>query len=68
MRCELLLTGSKEDSFMNSISDDYYEQVYGNILKMIPKGSMHLFPKGDHPAMISNFKEFYERSIEYLSN
>ena len=68
MRCELLLTGSKEDSFMNSISDDYYEQVYGNILKMIPKGRMHLFPKGDHPAMISNFKEFYERSIEYLSN
>lgn len=67
LRCELLLTGSKEDSFMNSISDDYYERVYGDILKMIPKGSMHLFPKGDHPAMISNFKEFYDLSIEFLS-
>lgn len=68
LRCEILLTGSKEDSFMNSISDNYYEKVYGDILKTIKNGRMHLFPKGDHPAMISNFIEFYDLSIEYLSN
>lgn len=67
IRCEILLTGSKEDSFMNSISDDYYEQVYGNILNTIPKGRMYLFPKGNHPAMISNFRAFYDLSIEFLS-
>ena len=52
---------------MNSMSDDYYERVYGDILKMIPKGIMHLFPKGDHPAIISNFRAFYDLSIEFLS-
>ena len=67
IRCEILLTESKEDSFMNSISDDYYEQVYGNILNTIPKGRMYLFPKGNHPAMISNFRAFYDLSIEFLS-
>ena len=66
LRCEILLTGSKEDKFMYSISDEYYEKTYADILQKLNNGSMHLFLKGDHPAMISNFQEFYGLSIEFL--
>lgn len=63
---DILLTGSKEDKFMYSISDDYYEKVYGEIVKKLKHGKIHLFSKGDHPAMISNFQEFYDLSKEFL--
>ena len=48
------------------ISDNYYETVYGEILSKIGHGKTHLFDKGDHPAMNSNFDEFYNLSIEFL--
>ena len=51
---------------MYFISDNYYENVYGEILKKTGHGKMHLFDKGDHPAMISKFDEFYDLSIEFL--
>jgi len=63
---DILLTGSKEDKFMYSISDDYYERVYGEIIKKINHGKVHLFSKGDHPAMISNFQEFHDLSKEFF--
>lgn len=66
MTVDILLTGSKEDKFMYSISDNYYEKVYGEIVKKIKYGKVHLFPKGDHPAMISNFQEFYDLSKEFF--
>ena len=66
LKADLLLTGSREDKFMYSISDRYYENVYGEILSKTGHGKMHLFDTGDHPAMISNFDEFYNLSNEFL--
>ncbi len=63
---EILLTGSRKDPFMYSVSDDYYERVYGEMLKEIPKGRMYLFPEGDHPAMLSNFREFFALSMRFF--
>ena len=67
MRAEVLLTGSKKDSLMYSVYDNYYETVYGKILKQIPKGKMYLFESGDHPAMITNAEAFYDISMDFLA-
>lgn len=66
LKADILLTGSREDKFMYSIADNYYEEVYGEMLSKIGHGKIHLFDKGDHPAMISNFDEFYDLSIGFL--
>ncbi|SEK94487.1 alpha/beta hydrolase fold [Ruminococcus sp. YRD2003] len=66
LETDILLTGSTEDKFMYSISDHYYEKVYGDIVSKIKNGSIHLFSKGDHPAIISCFQEFYPLSIDFL--
>ena len=66
LKCKMLLTGSKEDKFMYSISDEYYEKVYGEMLKKVPGAKMHLFEHGDHPAMLTIFEEFYDLSIKFL--
>ena len=66
LRADILLTGSKEDKFMYSISDDYYEKVYGEILKKVPRAEMHLFEHGDHPALLTDFEEFYRLSMDFL--
>jgi pimeloyl-ACP methyl ester carboxylesterase len=67
LKAELLLTGSRKDSFMYSISDNYYEKVYGDILKKVPNGRMNLFDSGDHPAMLTNADAFYELSMDFLA-
>lgn len=67
MRAEVLLTGSKKDSLMYSVYDNYYETVYGKILKQIPKGKMYLFESGDHPAMITNAEAFYDLSMDFFA-
>ncbi len=67
LTAEILLTGSRGDKFMYSISDDYYEKIYGDMLKKLPNGQMHLFPGGDHPAMMSNFPDFFNLSMEFLT-
>ena len=66
LKAKLLLTGSKEDRFMYSISDEYYEKTYGAIISKVPGAQMHLFDKGDHPAMLSDFDDFYQISMEFL--
>ena len=38
LRSDVLLTGSKKDSFMYSVSDNYYETVYCQILKKLSNG------------------------------
>lgn len=52
LEAEILLTGSLEDKFMYSISDHYYEKIYGEIVSKIKHGKIHLFTKGDHPAIL----------------
>ena len=66
LKADILLTGSKEDKFMYSIADDYYEKVYGAIIQKVPKAKMHLFEHGDHPAMLSDFEEFYGLSMDFF--
>ena len=66
LKADILLTGSREDKFMYSIADDYYEKVYGEIRGKVPKARMHLFEHGDHPAMLTNFEEFYKLSMDFL--
>jgi pimeloyl-ACP methyl ester carboxylesterase len=65
---DILLTGSKEDKFMYSVSDDYYETIYADMLRELNNGRMHLFSKGDHPAMMSNFQEFFGLSMDFLQD
>lgn len=66
LNADILMTGSKEDKFMYSISDNYFENVYGEMLKKIGHGKMYLFDTGDHPAMITNFEKFYNVSLDFL--
>ena len=67
LRSEVLLTGSKKDSFMYSVSDNYYETVYGKMLKQIPSSRMYLFESGDHPAMLTNADAFYDLSMDFFA-
>ena len=67
LRSKVLLTGSKKDSFMYSVSDNYYEMVYSQILKQIPNSRMYLFESGDHPVMLTNADTFYWLSMDFLS-
>ena len=66
LRAAVLLTGSKKDSFMNSVSDNYYETIYGQMLKQMQNGRMYLFESGDHPAMLTNPDAFYRLSIDFF--
>lgn len=67
LKSDILLTGSKEDKFIYSLSDNYFENVYGKMLKKIGHGKMYLFDTGDHPAMITNFERFYHVSLDFLT-
>ena len=67
VKSDVLLTGSKKDRFMYSISNNYYETVYGKILEQIPGSRMYLFESGDHPAIITNSDLFYDISREFLA-
>lgn len=51
-----MLTVSLEDDEYVNIMD--IEQTYKDLLKKIPKGTLHLFPFGGHPAMLTNAREF----------
>lgn len=65
---DILMTGSKQDEFVSCISSAYYEKIYGEMLEKIGHGKMYLFDTGGHPAMITNISEFYELSVDFLTN
>lgn len=67
IKADVLLTGSKKDSFMYSIKDGFYEDVYGKILKQISRGKMLLFENGEHPAILSNTELFFDLSMDFLA-
>lgn len=58
----ILLTGSLEDNYVSHI-----DVLYADMLKRITQGSMYIFSKGWHPAMISNAVEFSEVSKEFIN-
>lgn len=49
-----LLTGSKKDEYC-----DHLEEIYANLKNKNNDLEIHLFEKGNHPAMISNKKAFF---------
>ena len=63
---DILLTGSKQDEFVSSISPTYFEKTYGEIISKIGHGKMYLFGTGGHPAMLTNPDEFYKISMEFF--
>ncbi len=63
----ILLTGSREDEYISSLSPHYFEKVYGELISKIGHGTIHLFDTGGHPAMLSNPDRFYQLSMEFLT-
>lgn len=63
---DILLTGSRQDEFVSSISPTYFEETYGEMLDKIGHGKMHIFDTGGHPAILSNPDEFYKISMDFL--
>lgn len=68
LKPDILLTGSKEDEFVSLVRPDFFEVVYGELIQKIGHGSVHLFPNGGHPAILSNPEEFYKLSMEFLNS
>lgn len=66
LKPDILLTGSKKDEFVFMVSPDYYEEVYGTMIKKIGHGKIHLFDEGGHPAMLTNPTEFFELSMRFF--
>ncbi|SNT28003.1 Pimeloyl-ACP methyl ester carboxylesterase [Anaerovirgula multivorans] len=66
LHSEILLTGSKEDEFVSLINPDYFSTVYTNLIEKIGHGEMHIFPKGGHPALLSNRDEFVMIAKKFL--
>ncbi|PWE01430.1 alpha/beta fold hydrolase [Marinilabilia rubra] len=50
-----LITGSKQDEFC-----DHLDVIYSDLKKKNDMLEIHLFDKGNHPAMLSNANEFYQ--------
>jgi pimeloyl-ACP methyl ester carboxylesterase len=51
----VLLTASLEDEFAGIAR---FPETYAKMLDKIPRGAMHLFPAGGHPALLSNAASF----------
>lgn len=66
LKAKILLTGSKADEFISTISPNYFENVYGGMVKKFKHGKIHLFDTGGHPAMLTNPKDFYELSMDFF--
>ncbi len=58
LKMEILLTGSREDEFLSRLSQDFFDKVYGEMLRKAVHGKMLLFEHGAHPAMLSNASAF----------
>lgn len=59
----VLLTASLEDEFAEIAR---FPETYAAMLEKIPAGRMHLFPKGGHPALLSNTGAFAGLAEEFL--
>ncbi len=64
---QILFTGSREDEFISAVDPDYFDTVYGGMIKKMGHGRIHLFPSGGHPAMLSNAEAFVRLSKEFLA-
>lgn len=62
IKCPLLLTGSKEDEYV----DDFYV-FYNPILKKIPNAKFILYEKGKHPASLTAGGKVIKDIIEFIN-
>ena len=56
-----LLTGSRQDEFCHHL-----DKIYAGLKKKNPNLEIHLFEKGNHPAMLSNHEAFFKIITENL--
>lgn len=68
LKPDILMTGSKEDEFICALEPGFFERVYGDMIRKIGHGEIHLFDTGGHPAMLSNPEAFLERSRRFLES
>lgn len=63
----ILMIGSKKDEFVSSLDANYFQKTYGEMIKKIGHGRMHIFESGGHPAMLSNQYEFANLSRDFFN-
>lgn len=64
----ILFTGSKEDEFVSMISNNFYNELFKNLIEKVQNGSMYIFEQGGHPAMLSNLESFSKISKDFISS
>lgn len=67
IKADILLTGSRKDEFVSSVSSDYFDEIYNRLLNKIGHGKIYLFDEGGHPAMLTNDKDFLIISKKFFS-
>lgn len=67
LKADILLTGTKGDEFLAAMGPDFLEETYGAMLQKIGHGEMFLFPKGGHPAALSNREAFIQLALQFLA-
>lgn len=66
LQADILLTGSRKDDLIGSVSPDFLEEIYQRMLGKIGHGEMLLFPTGEHPAMLTNLPAFAEAAKKFF--
>lgn len=59
----MLSVSLEDDEYINTID---IEQTYKDLLKKIPDGTLHLFPSGGHPAMLTNAAKFADLAKDFF--
>lgn len=62
LKVPTLLTGSLEDEYFPDI-----EETYKLLINKIEQGKMHLFTKGNHPALVTSASSFAEIVKEFIN-
>ena len=60
--CPVLLTGSAEDMMCRSDMEEEYMEMK----EMMGNASIHMFPHGGHPAILSNAEKFAEIAKDFI--
>lgn len=60
----ILFVGSLQDTMCRKNLKKEYEQM----LQIVPNGTIHLFPSGDHPAILTNPEAFLTIAKKFLTN
>lgn len=64
LKTPILFIASQEDELLR----DNIEEEYKEIIQLVPEGSMHIFSKGGHPAILTNAEEISDIIKDFLSD